>query len=199
MKKDFYELTNPQKNIWSMEQFYTGTNINNICGTLLIKQNVDLNILNKSINLFIKSNKSFGLNFKEENGNLIQYFTNQEEVSFERVNVKNYEEVRKLAQNIAEEVFDIKDKKLYKFVLFKLENGYGGFIVLTHHIISDAATFALIGTETVKNYINILENKEIKLKSYSYEDYIKSEQDYVNSNKFLKDEEYWHNIYYSTP
>ncbi len=199
MKKDFYELTNPQKNIWSMEQFYTGTNINNICGTLLIKQNVDLNILNKSINLFIKSNKSFGLNFKEENGNLIQYFTNQEEVSFERVNVKNYEEVLKLAQNIAEEVFDIKDKKLYKFVLFKLENGYGGFIVLTHHIISDAATFALIGTETVKNYINILENKEIKLKSYSYEDYIKSEQDYVNSNKFLKDEEYWHNIYSSTP
>lgn len=199
MKKDFYELTNPQKNIWSMEQFYAGTNINNICGTLTIKQNIDLNILNKSINLFIKNNKSFGLNFKEENGNLIQYFTNQEEVVFEKVTVKNYEEVRKLAQNIAEEVFDIKDKRLYKFVLFKLENGYGGFIVLTHHIISDAATFALIGTEIVENYTNILENNEVKLKKYSYEDYIKSEQEYVASNKFLKDEEYWHNIYASIP
>ena len=32
MKKDVYELTNPQKSIWSIEQFYKGTSVNSICG-----------------------------------------------------------------------------------------------------------------------------------------------------------------------
>lgn len=199
MEEKFYNLTNPQKNIWSMEQFYKGTNINNICGSLIIKQNTDLNLLNNAINLFIQNNKSFGLNFKEKNEELIQYFTTQEFEKFEIVALKNYKEVQNLAREITETTFDIKDKKLYKFTLFKLENGYGGFIVLTHHIISDAATFALMGTEIVENYINILENKEIKQKNYSYEDYINSEEEYINSNKYLKDEEYWNTIYSTVP
>ena len=29
-KKYVYELTNPQKNIWSTEQYFSGTNINNV-------------------------------------------------------------------------------------------------------------------------------------------------------------------------
>ena len=62
-KKEMFELTNPQKSIWVMEQFYKGTNINNICATLTINTDVDFEKLNKAINIFIKNNKSFGLNF----------------------------------------------------------------------------------------------------------------------------------------
>ena len=41
MKKDVYELTNPQKSIWLTEEFYKGTAINNIGGNLLIREKVD--------------------------------------------------------------------------------------------------------------------------------------------------------------
>ena len=44
---EMFELTNPQKSIWVMEQFYKGTNINNICATLTINEEVDIEKLKK--------------------------------------------------------------------------------------------------------------------------------------------------------
>lgn len=63
---NYYDLTNPQKSIWSMEEFYKGSNLNNICGTLTIKEEVDLDRLNKAVNMFIQNNKSFGLRIVEK-------------------------------------------------------------------------------------------------------------------------------------
>ena len=39
--KEVYELTNPQKSIWYMEEYFKGTPINNICGNLTINESVD--------------------------------------------------------------------------------------------------------------------------------------------------------------
>lgn len=41
MNKVLYDLTNPQKNIWITEQYYNGNPINNICGTVYIKEKLD--------------------------------------------------------------------------------------------------------------------------------------------------------------
>ena len=38
MKKDVFELTNPQKSIWYIEQFYKGTSVNSICGTVIFDE-----------------------------------------------------------------------------------------------------------------------------------------------------------------
>lgn len=194
-----YNLTNPQKTICQMEQYYNGTNINNICGTVTIKQDISLDKLNEAINIFVQNNKSFRLNFKEENGKVIQFFTEQENEKYEIVNLKDYKAVQNLAQKLSEEIFDIYGKKLYKFVLYKLENGHGGFIVLTHHIISDGATLALVGTEIPENYRKLILNEKIESKDYSYEDYIQDEEEYMKSTKFKKDEEYWNNLYSDVP
>ena len=113
--------------------------------------------------------------------------------------MKSYSDVRRLAKEASEIAFDIYGKKLYRFILYKLDNGYGGFIILTHHIISDAATFGLIGTEIAENYKKLLNNTNIDKKDFSYEDYLSCEKEYMNSDKFAKDEEYWNNLYKSVP
>lgn len=197
--KDVYGLTNPQKSIWDTEQYYKGTNINNIVGTLIIKENVDVERLNKAINIFIKNNKSFALKFKMQNGNLVQYFSILQETKFEILKLKDEEEVRKVAKEISKEVFEIEENKLFKFKIVKLGNGYGGFIVMTHHIISDAGTFSLIGTEVVDIYTKLGKGEEIEQKEYSYEDYIKDEEEYEKSSKFIKDQEYWEELYNTIP
>lgn len=194
-----YDLTNPQDSIWKMEEYYNGTNINNICGTLTIKKDVDLDVLNNAVNIFIENNKSFGLNFKVENGKPVQFFTETESLDYERIYLKDNSALKDYANKTASEVFDIYGKRLYKFVLFKLENGYGGFIVLTHHIISDAGTFGLIGTEIAENYRRLTASEEIEKKDYSYEDYINTEKEYMESPKFKKDEEYWNTLYADVP
>ena len=56
MKKDVYELTNPQKSIWYTEQFYNNSNINNIAGYLKIEKNANFKALEKAFNYFVIKN-----------------------------------------------------------------------------------------------------------------------------------------------
>ena len=190
-EKEMFELTTPQRSIWMMEQFYKGTNINNICATLTINKDVDIKKLNQAINIFVQRNKSFGLNFKIVNGELKQYFTELKDIQFEQVKLKDKKAVRKLAKETAEEIFDIEGERLFKFKLFKLDNNNGGFVVMTHHLISDAGTMSIIGKEVTEIYSKIISGEEIEEKEYSYEQYILDEKEYLKSQKFIKDKKYW--------
>ena len=69
MKKS-YPLTIPQESIWLTDKFYEYTSISNLGGTLLIKEKVDFDLLNKSINLFIEQNDGIRLSFNFENVSL---------------------------------------------------------------------------------------------------------------------------------
>ena len=79
MKKDVYELTNPQKSIWLTEEFYKGTAINNICGNLIIREKVNFEKFKKAINLFVKTNESFRLKFFIEDSTPKQYVSDYSE------------------------------------------------------------------------------------------------------------------------
>ena len=189
-----YELTNPQKSIWFTEQYYKGTTINNICGSVLIEQKVDLELLNKAINKFIENNDSFKLRLKLINGTPYQYFVDDTNYNFDIINISDVSEIETYAKKMVSAPFEIIDSKLFDFKLFKLSNGFGGFIVNAHHIISDAATFSFIGTEVMSAYSMFQKNEPIPKKEYSYIDYIKSEKDYLASNRFEKDKAYWNDL-----
>ena len=55
MNKELYDLTNPQKSIWLTEQFYKGTSVNNVCGTVLIDEIINFDHLFNAINTFINN------------------------------------------------------------------------------------------------------------------------------------------------
>ena len=48
-------LTNPQNSIWLTEKFFKGTSVNNVCGYVYIKDEVNFDVLKKSINELIKA------------------------------------------------------------------------------------------------------------------------------------------------
>jgi hypothetical protein len=182
-----------------MEQYYKGTNINNICATLIINIDVDFEKLNKAINIFIQNNKSFGLNFKIVDGEIKQYFSEIEEIQFDLVSLKDKQELNELAMKMAEEIFNVEDERLFKFKLFKMENGYGGFVVITHHIISDAATMSIIAREIMDIYSKLINDEQIQKKEYSYEESILNEKEYLKSEKFIKDRDYWKERFRTVP
>lgn len=83
---------------------------------------------------------------------------------------------------------------LFEFKLFKLPNGLGGFIVKAHHIISDAITFAITANTIAEIYYKLLSNEQLEQKNFSYIDYIQSEKEYLASEKFKKDKDYWDEV-----
>ena len=75
MKKDVYELTNPQKSIWYTEQFYKGSSVNTICVIAYINEVVDFKLLKQAIKNVIENNPNFNIRFSIENKIPKQYFS----------------------------------------------------------------------------------------------------------------------------
>ena len=197
--EEIYELTNPQKSIYLTEQYFQNTTINNICGSVLIRQKVNLKILNTAINFFVKNNDSFKLRFKLEDTKLVQYFTKDEFYNFEVINIEDESQIEDLAKKEVNTKFDLFDSRLFEFKLFKLPSGFGGFIINAHHIISDAATLSMLAVEIIQNYSKLLKNETIESKPYSYVDYINSENKYLKSSRFEKDKLYWDEVLDALP
>ena len=199
MSEEIEELSNSQKSIWLTEQYYQDSNINNICGTAIIKEKVDFEKLQKSIELVCQKNDNFKLKFFIDNGIVKQTLSNQLN-KIDIINVANKKELEQIREEIVQQKFKIDNSLLYKFYIFKFSNGEGAFTLNIHHLISDAWTLAFICNEIIKTYSQLKNNKEIKEeKNYSYLDYLKTEKEYMKSEKFLKDKEYWLEKYNKIP
>ena len=138
--KDVYELTNPQKSIWLTEQFFAGSTVNNICGTANINNKIDFNQLEKAINIVIKNNSSFLINFSYKDGNLMQYITEYKYFKIEIIDIKNIDEVKDIENSLMKKVFNIQNNYLFEFKIFRLPNSHGGFILNIHHLLADSWT-----------------------------------------------------------
>ena len=66
--ENLYNLTNPQKSIWLTEQYYKGSIINNICGSLTIKQPLDFEKFKQAIQLFVENNSRLNKSHKCDEG-----------------------------------------------------------------------------------------------------------------------------------
>lgn len=199
MDKKIYDLTNPQKSIWYMEEYYKGTAINNICGSLTINEKVDFEKFKKAINLFVKLNESFQIRLLFEKSIPKQYFCDFEELNLKIIDINSNEEILNIEKEMVNIPFNMIESPLFEFRIFRLPNGHGGFVVNTHHIISDAATIAIIGSSIARIYANLKNNIEIDTNIPSYVDYIASEKEYLLSDKFKKDEQYWNDRFETIP
>ena len=192
MEKILYDLTNPQKSIWVTEQFYQNSSVNNIVGHMKIAKNADLDALEKALNLFIMNNDAFKLKVVMENNKPKQYFSDFIYQKFERIDIENELQLDEFEKKFSQRNMCTENSLLFNIVILRLPNSGGMFIINAHHLISDAWTMSLLLNEVYTNYLNIIEKKEIEpIHNPSYLDFIKSNTDYLNSEKFQKDKEYW--------
>lgn len=200
MSENIYALTNPQKSIWLTEQFYKGTSIENITGSVIISQNVDFGNLKKAINLFVKKNDSFRLKFIVKDDTAMQYVDDFTEFDIETISVETDKDVKCLERKMCDTPFNTLDSLLFDFKLFEFPNGYGGFVINAHHLISDAWTAGLVVNEIMGYYENLIKGEKISDDlNPSYIEYINSENEYLNSEKFKKDKTFWNEIFSSIP
>ena len=192
MEKDnVYSLTNSQKAIWYTEQYYKGSSVNTICGTIIVNEKVNIENMKKAMIYFAKNNKSFGLKFHVENGEPKQYL-DFKEPRINEIEIKSHKELEEKMDKIAKTPFKVEDNVLYEFYIFKIPNGKCTIVLKIHHLIADAWTLGLSSNGIMETYYN-LEHK-LPLKNYSdasYIDFINSEKEYAASAKMLKDKEYW--------
>lgn len=197
MSKDkIYDLTNPQKNIWNIENFYSNTTINTICGSAFINEAVDINLLKKAISIVLTRNDSFKLKFFIDNGVLKQYISEDLNFPIYTINVNSMDEFNAKRDLFISQPFELFNSFLFKFYIFKFPNDHAAFMLNIHHLISDAWTLGFVSNEIIKTYSLLVNNLYEKQDSnFSYIEYINSELDYINSSKFIKDKLYWEELF----
>lgn len=192
MEKTLYDLTNPQKSIWFTEQFYQNSSINNIVGYLKIEKNANFDALEKAFNIFIMSNDSFKLKFVMDQNEPKQYFSDFIYQKIEILDVNDEIQLEEFEKSFPKRPFTLNNSLLFHPLLLRMPNSVGILVLSTHHLISDAWTMSIALNEIYENYSNIISNTYItSSKNPSYLDFIKSNTNYLNSDKFTKDKEYW--------
>ncbi len=200
--KNLYPLTHPQKSIWNTEKFYPNTSIGNVAGTLRIKGSINIDLLERAINLFIKNNDGLRLRIMEKDGLPMQYICEYKQkkiniIDFSKNN--NMEDLYKWEEEQSKIPFEILDSNLYEFTIVKVNDQDVGFYIKTHHLISDAWTMTIIGNQVIEYYTTLINEDEILEKQTSYIDYILSEQKYKESKRFENDKKYWYKTFEYMP
>lgn len=185
-----FKLTNPQKNIYQVEQQLINSSINHIACYIKFNKVLNSSILSDTLNKLIEVNDSFRLCFKYENENLVQYFKPYCHIEIPVTTLGN------------EDISAFID--FFKNYQLSLENTFAFFIVITptssyvffkvHHIISDAWGITQVAEQIKEIYQKLLNNDD--LSSYtkpSYLTLINRELEYFKSNTYGKDMEFWKN------
>ena len=119
----------------------------------------------------------------------MQYFQSYTPFDVQKITVNDITELENFIKGIT---FDIYASTPVKFLMFENLSGYGGFCCISHHMVSDAWSHSLFLEEVLKNYNElVLGESTDSFRVSSYKNFISSEEEYLKSEKFKKDKEYW--------
>lgn len=194
-----FKLTAQQKNIWNTQMFYSNSSINNIGGYVNIEQEVDFKALERAINLFVNHTDCIRYHFVQNGDNISQYESPYVPFKIDIVDLKDIDEVNAIGSKLLDQPFDIIDKNLFSFTIFRFPNGNGGFIGIFHHLICDAWSMGLLISRIMDIYSSLIKENNDFTDYPSYLNYIESNEQYLSSSKFEKDKEFWNACFEKAP
>jgi len=191
MKK--YDLTFPQRNIWMVENFYDSQLINIISGSFVIKRDFDVAKAEQMVNKFVELNEGMRLRIEVDNNIPKQYVVPFMPFDADKKDIQGMseEEIERFKDEYIAKPIDMIGGPLFSYLLLDRGNGLGEVFVKVHHIIGDAWTISKMGTAFSEIYEKILNGEEYTETFPSYIDFIEAEQEYLASDKYTKDNEFW--------
>lgn len=192
----YYDLTHPQKRIWYIDQVNSGSPLHNIGGCLDIRGVIDLEIMKNTLNIIIKSHEGLRLRFAENKGQPMQYVDEFAKQNIDFFDFSKYAapeaDFEKWLGNVYTRRFDLYNDQLVYFAIYKVSEKRSGVVCSIHHIISDGWSAGLIEKQICEIYGKLICGQDICLEqSCSYLEFIKEEEEYLNSGKFGKNKTFW--------
>ena len=129
-----------------------------------------------------------------------QYFDDFIYENIEIIDLKDETQLLEFEASFPMQQIEILDHFLFLTKLLRFPDGSGILVLTAHHLIADAWTMSLVLQEIHQNYLAILNGQEIELTpNPSYLAFIHSQNKYMASDKFKKDEEFWQEQFETLP
>ena len=192
---EYYPLTHPQRRIWHVERSHPGTSMWNNAGTLKIRGDINFDLLDQAVQLFLESNESIRLRIRVVDGEPVQYVSSYHPAHIERLDftTTGVQGLYEWDDRQTQAPMSLIDSPLFYFALARTASDEGYLYAKLHHIISDGISFVVMTNAILDAYDQLLAQEEPDTSEYteSYLEYVKEEKEYVDSKRYAYDEAYW--------
>jgi len=166
----------------------------NNAGTLKIKGKIDVELMQQAVNIFLEHSDAMRIRITEINGEPKQYINDFKPsvidiIDFSHDNI----EVLYAWDNQRTKInMPLIDRDLYEFAILLLGPNEAGFFAKVHHIITDGWSMVMFASRLMELYSALLGNEPLPEYFYGeYTAYITKEQQYLQSQRFINDRNYW--------
>lgn len=194
---NYFGLTNPQKRIWVTELVNNHVDMSNIGYLVEFNGIYDLNRLAAAVKFVVLSNDSLQFRFRYSNEidrELVQYKPEDPEIDIRIIESETEEELFQKIESVHLEQFPVNSKYFCTFVVFSINRSRFGLFEKANHLVADGVSATIVAREVIETYRKLEANQftpgSIKP---SYIDFIKEENQYLGSDKYIKSKEFWTN------
>jgi len=196
-----YPLTTAQNNILTMAQYYSGTALCNIGGTIEFEiEELNADIIEKTINILVEKMDGFRIRLCKNGDRIEQYFEDYSYFTIPVVDMrgKSEREIDEYVQSKIVEPIELFDEKLYRWTILQKDHTWVVLIYM-HHMISDAWSFALLAEKGAELFQQMIDGTPIICELPSYSLHIDNEANYFDSTKYARDKQHWSSVYAEKP
>lgn len=196
--EQLYPLSRAQERIWFLAKLYPKTTLYNIPIAINIKSgDIDPIHLNEVMNLIIKKNEIFRTTFHENEGKVCQKVHPELEIAVEYEDISQLDSTTDIEKRVEQigashgnTFFELATLPLISVKLLKKgENDYVLFFNL-HHLVSDGWTNSLLARDS-SLYYNNHGSQPQETETIQYVDYVKWEQEWLQSSRFDSQLDFW--------
>ncbi|SDA20951.1 1-acyl-sn-glycerol-3-phosphate acyltransferases/amino acid adenylation domain-containing protein [Ruminococcus sp. YE71] len=195
MKDTIYQLTSAQKNISELQAFYSDSSISTLCGAIIFDQKLNAEPLNEALRILVRRHESLRLRFRSENGITVQYVSDESaEIGFEKFH--SVEEMRSFCSTQAAVRFGTDGGIMYRLTILDLPDKTG-IMLCCSHLIADAWSYSVLAHDAWSIYSSLLNKETVDDTVLRYTDSIPRYEAYLQSDKHIKDMNFWADKYSS--
>ena len=204
MKEKLYSLSVGQRTIAYAWLYSRDAAVNNIGGVLLMEDELDFELLAKSIRIIVEKSDALRLRivkkmpilFPEQvllTEALKQYFSDDSDVPIDFVDFsgKTMEEMDDTILRWNAKPVDIFAGWLCRFTMVKAPDGRQGVYSKIDHLATDAWMSMLLCREIMGVYYALKRGEEPQIRIHPFFDFLMEEQKYLKSPQYAADLEYW--------
>jgi amino acid adenylation domain-containing protein len=198
-----FSLASNQRDVWYDQAAYHNSPVYNIGGYFCFDDEIDCKLLEKAIHQLFLENDALRLFFLEQDGQLLQYINDVTDFTLEFVDFS--ENDKQIAHQWLEDKFQQPflfntPNNLFRFALVKESSKRYYILAMYHHIIADGWTTKIVIDRLAELYNTfLLGNLPVETVKPRYLDFIKQEQEYLSSDAYQRDADYWASLLPTLP
>lgn len=191
--RTYYPLTPSQYTIFLSRKYSMHKSIINIPTSLIIREEMDMDILEDAVRQAIERWDSFGLRLVKDKESPKQYFTDRKVESIERLDFtgKSRETMERTFSKLAVKKLEIYEAPMARFYILKTPEGYGGIFSVINHLIMDSWAISMFYKDCIEIYYARKNGTAFPKDVVPYENVLKKEVMYRQSPQYQKALEYW--------